>query len=855
MAQRVVHLDSYRNAPVILGESSEGGRVLVSQEALESGTYILGKQGSGKSSLLLSIILQQIRLGDCVVVVDPHGDLIYETLLRMIPGRLSDVVLLDTIELRTFPFGMNLFALDPGRERSAAKEAVLSQCIQAFGKLWSETKSGQYFEEILRFCISLLVEFPELTMAHIPLVLADGEFRRRYTSRIKNLMVRNFWRQYENWGASKQEERSSPLVRRVNRLLSNEVIASILCQKEAWLDLRTMISQKKIILLNLHMKETAYEYSAQVIGTFFVSLLHSATFGLSHIPYDDRPGYSLIVDEFSNFGSDESYEKFFTEGRKYKVKQFLAHQYRGQLDKGGSSTNKEATTSANTIVCMGCTAEDSKEMAGEFVGLPREERVVPVDSLSLLKKHPDDIVRHFYWRYIEPATKADYGDYHDGFSQRECTIALQEFNTFLYHIQRNRRSEAGEQKEMLERLTTVLRCYTMEKVSNERVEEHTARLEKQIVQLNEQAEKRKEESKQQREFETEQAVAKEKQNPPVPPPNQHEEENKALQEQITALEKEAEALDNNIGREGYGLMWLKNYNRRRTMYSSEPIEETLARYERYVSSPGSVPEKEREQWVYEHKEYIRCYRLREQIRRKAEIIGRLRNTIASNNDADQERAYKVVWEYKSRIRRAEEDGVKRASEERWKIEQERYEAVSRVKQKIEELIPQKTSSIRVIFPDFVEKFTQSVAVLLADPFTSDTPVYSPTELADLLKKLERQHALAKVGSLVSRLRTLDIRSEYPAVSPATFDTRLRLVLAQTIRGYCRPLAQVEREIAEVYEQDIDIQERDLRIIEADPLPEKRISEQGKVQDSALLLPPMPKRKEISGWDVFDKSEF
>ncbi|MFI5421621.1 MAG: hypothetical protein ACHQ1H_11690, partial [Nitrososphaerales archaeon] len=182
MAQNILDfLDSHsqKQTTITIGNDvSSGKSLMVTQENLESGFYCLGVQGVGKTSLLQDIIQQELRLGNGVVVLDPHGDLLRDIFARMPASRIDDTRLFDLTEARDWPFGMNLFALPKGQETSrTAHDAVRNQVMHAFEKLWPEVRSGLYFGNVLRPIVATLIENQELTLAHVPKLLYDENFR------------------------------------------------------------------------------------------------------------------------------------------------------------------------------------------------------------------------------------------------------------------------------------------------------------------------------------------------------------------------------------------------------------------------------------------------------------------------------------------------------------------------------------------------------------------------------------------------------------------------------------------------------------------------------------------------------
>lgn len=219
---------------IVLGKDTQtNSNILISQENLESGTYVLGVQGVGKSSLLLDMTLQQMEGGESVIVLDPHGDLVRDIVSRMPASRIQDTYLLDLKEARKFPFGLNIFALPPDKLNSPeARDSVRNQVMHAFEKLWPETRSGIYFGNVLRPVIATLIEHQELTLAHVPRLFYHDAFRAHYTKQLKNMEAQDFWGEYAVWSRSKRERYADPLLDRVKKLLSDDVVRCMLWHAE-----------------------------------------------------------------------------------------------------------------------------------------------------------------------------------------------------------------------------------------------------------------------------------------------------------------------------------------------------------------------------------------------------------------------------------------------------------------------------------------------------------------------------------------------------------------------------------------------------------------------------------------------
>ncbi len=393
---------------VILGVDTDTGQpVSVSQADLSQGCYIVGVQGMGKTSLLEQIMYQQMQLNEAIIVLDPHGDLINAILAHMPEQRLADTYLLD-LKDRAYPFGLNAFTCrNPHDEEE--RDTTRSQIMHAFEKLWPETREGQYFNKLLRHVIITLLENPELTLADARRLLLDSDFRNRYTRHLKNAASRDYWQmEYNSLSERKRQTESSPLRSRLDQPLTEPVIHAILRQTTKPLNIRELIEEHAVLLVKLPVNEEAYKYSAPVIGTFLMSMIYAATFSFADVPLEKRPGFTLIVDEFQNFATDE-YAKLFEQGRKYKVKQFLAHQHRQQLERGSTArTNLAATLSANTIVAFRTITHDSRELASLFSGITARRRPtdISIHPLEKIDEYPHPLVKQFVLDVVDKLDEA-----------------------------------------------------------------------------------------------------------------------------------------------------------------------------------------------------------------------------------------------------------------------------------------------------------------------------------------------------------------------------------------------------------------------------------------------------------------
>ena len=459
------------NAITLLGtEIATGVEVTVDDEKRESGLYVCGVQGTGKSSLLESLIYQDICKGYAVILIDPHGDLIEHVLTQMPEERIKDTYILDIEDVK-HPFGVNLFTA-PKEAGQVHLSMTLARLMHVFERVFPVT-SRMFLEKYLENIALVFLENPGYTMADIPRFLTNLSFRQTLITNMKNAYVRDFWEEYNSLSSAKQREETAPLVNRLHSFLNKPLVRNIVGQKTSKLDFRVAIQQKHILLIRLPIK-TLGEI-AELIGTMLVALIHGATFSFENKPRSARPGFSLYVDEFQNF-STLDFAQLFTEARKYKARQVVANQYTKQLD---LEELREAVTTAYTIVAFRTTDEDSRKLAPLFSTLDLHKgKPVTIYRDNIFKRllsHPNVTVREWAYSFIgdlEQActkritqeTENTYDSYSKRVGKRKYDI-LPEFNfgagTLSY--------DPATVKEVLKHLDTLL----YETMRDKKVSQHT----------------------------------------------------------------------------------------------------------------------------------------------------------------------------------------------------------------------------------------------------------------------------------------------------------------------------------------------------------------------------------------------
>lgn len=287
--------------------------------------YVIGKTGTGKSSLLETMIRQDIAAARGLAVFDPHGDLIERLLPALSEARKHDIIYFNVPDASR-PLGFNPLESVPPEKRPLAAAGML----EVFKKIWADSW-GPRLEHILRNALLALLDQPEATLAGILRLMDDSVFRRIAASRVRNAQVRSFWlREYENYPARFRAEAIAPIQNKVGAFLADPVLNAIVTQPKSAFDLRTIMDEGRILLVNL-AKGKIGEDVAALLGALLVSRIGLAGLSRSDVPEASRKDFYLYLDEFQNF-TTLSLANMLSELRKYRVNLILAHQYLAQLD-------------------------------------------------------------------------------------------------------------------------------------------------------------------------------------------------------------------------------------------------------------------------------------------------------------------------------------------------------------------------------------------------------------------------------------------------------------------------------------------------------------------------------------------
>ena len=292
--------------------------------------YVVGQTGTGKSTFLENLALQDMLNGDGFAFVDPHGDTA-EKLLSMVPKeRAEDVIYFCPADM-DYPMGLNLFEYTLPEQ----KDFLIQEAINILYKLYDPNRQGMIgarFEHIFTNCAQLLMSNPAGgTFVDIPKLLIDPDFMKPMLKHTTDQNVLDFWtKEWPNAQRSNESgEVTSWVVSKFGAFLSNEMMRNIIGQTKSSFDLREIMDNKKILLVNLSKGRTG-DLNSRLMGMIFVMKFQAAAMSRANIPEHERQDFCLYVDEFQNFSTD-SFATIMSEARKYHLNLVVANQFTTQL--------------------------------------------------------------------------------------------------------------------------------------------------------------------------------------------------------------------------------------------------------------------------------------------------------------------------------------------------------------------------------------------------------------------------------------------------------------------------------------------------------------------------------------------
>lgn len=343
---------------VIVGVNKHGGDsqpIGMTLEQRQKHTYVMGKTGTGKTTLLTNSIYQDMVNGKGLAVLDPHGDM-FQELLAIVPDhRRADVVIFDPSD-REWPVGLNL--LDPGIEfadEDEKNERMTSSVLSIFTKLADESQWGPRMEHILRNATMTALQVPDASLFTLQRLLTDKKYQQQIALTLKDPVLKQFWqKEFALLGTMQLSSVTAPLTHRLGHFITTKMSRHILLQGKTTIRVADMMNEGKILLANLSKGDLGEDQS-RFFGTILTSFIWMAAYQRTKIPEKQRRDFFFYVDEFQNFASPD-FSDIVSEGRKYRISLTVSHQSIAQIE--DMSIVTQVAGNASALIVLKVSPED-----------------------------------------------------------------------------------------------------------------------------------------------------------------------------------------------------------------------------------------------------------------------------------------------------------------------------------------------------------------------------------------------------------------------------------------------------------------------------------------------------------------
>lgn len=390
-----ISLKQGRKLSVIFGENNYGGSTTpigLTAEDRKTHMYIIGRTGSGKTTLMFSMAKHDIENGEGVAFIDPHGD-VSEDLVASIPlNRVDDLIYFNPMDIK-YPIGINLLELTPGLDEDEAeleKEVVAEGVISLFRKVFSsdENANAHRIEYILRNAIHTAFTTESPTLFTVYDLLNNPPFQQQVVAKLQDENLRNFWKfEFGRAGDYQVVKMTGGVTAKIGRFLFSPTAKRILEQKHSTINFSDILDGK-ILICNLSQGKLG-EDTAKLLGTTILTKLQQAALKRADIPQNKRRQFHLYVDEFQNFAT-QSFTKMLSEGRKYGLEVYIAEQSTSQQQ--DRSIVNIILSNVTTMICFRSGNPIDEQLmlaqfapylqAGDIANLPKYHFYIKISAVE-----------------------------------------------------------------------------------------------------------------------------------------------------------------------------------------------------------------------------------------------------------------------------------------------------------------------------------------------------------------------------------------------------------------------------------------------------------------------------------------
>ncbi len=373
------------NKGTLIGESffrGERKQVYISEDDRRLHVYAIGQTGTGKSTLMTNMAIEDIRQGNGVAIVDPHGDLI-EKILGLIPEkRFEDVIIFDPSD-RWRPLGLNMLEYDFNRPED--KTFIANEMQGIFNKLFLVETMGPMFEQYMKNALLLLMEdsSEQATLMEVARIFTDPEFRERKLSKASNPVVIDFWRKeaVKAGGEAALSNMTPYITSKFNNFTANDYMRPIIGQPKSAFNFRQVMDEGKILLVNLS-KGKIGDINANLLGMVIVGKILMSALSRADVAKEKRRDFNLYIDEFQNFTTD-SISTILSEARKYGLNLTVAHQFIAQLNE---KIKDSIFGNVGSLISFRVGPQDAEFLAKQFSPAFNENDLINIDNFNAYAK-------------------------------------------------------------------------------------------------------------------------------------------------------------------------------------------------------------------------------------------------------------------------------------------------------------------------------------------------------------------------------------------------------------------------------------------------------------------------------------
>ncbi len=338
--------------------------------------WTVGKTGTGKSTMIANMAIDDLKKGRGVAIIDPHGDLCDDILDYIPASRINDTIFFNPAD-REYPIAINPLEVT-NREEA---ELVVSGLMSIFTKVWANVWSAR-MEYILRNSFMTLSEIPDSTLEDVLKILASQSFRNKVVAKISDQALIHFWKEeFDKMPPALQKEAIAPIQNKVGQFVTSPLVRRIIGSPKSTISLDSIMNQKKILLANLSQGRLG-EDNAALLGAMLITKFQLSAMRRIDSPKETRVPFYLYVDEFQNFATD-SFIKILSEARKFGLALTLANQYMAQIPQ---DVQKAILGNAGTLISFSVGAEDAAIIYKEFAEVFSQNDMVNLENFQIALK-------------------------------------------------------------------------------------------------------------------------------------------------------------------------------------------------------------------------------------------------------------------------------------------------------------------------------------------------------------------------------------------------------------------------------------------------------------------------------------